>query len=199
LNSLTDLNPDEREGQIIHLVLSGDTDKFRILVEQYQSNVFNLISRLLKDRERAMDISQEAFVNAYKALKSYDPKRPFAPWLLKIAKNCALGELRKQGKSNENQAQMIAEKKRELKEPNRDKASPEGIVLKKLEMTMIESALSQLGIKYRSVVILRHQEQMKQSEIAETLSIPIGTVKSRLNQAYKILRTYLITSGVEQR
>ena len=186
-----------REGQIVAMVLSGHTQKFKLLVDSYEVSVFNLVSRVLRSREQATDVAQEAFINAYKSLATYDQKKPFGPWIMKIAQNCAFAALRKQGKLKEMEETKI-EDLDEFSSDEGSERSPQSIVERKFEMSLIESVLSELKEGFQSVIVLRHQEQMKQGDIARILDIPIGTVKSRLNYAYSYMRKRLLSMGLER-
>ena len=101
------------------MVLSGDTQKFKLLVDNYEFSVFNLVSRVMRSREKATDVAQETFINAYRALGTYNPKKPFGPWIMKIAQNCAFAALRKQGKLKE----MEETKSEDLDEFSSDEGS----------------------------------------------------------------------------
>src|SRR5438445_7556374 len=83
------------DAEVIERCRRGEVEPFSLLVERYQDRVYNLAFRLLENAEDALDVSQDTFVSAYSALSRFDPARPFAPWLFRIATNACYGLLRK--------------------------------------------------------------------------------------------------------
>lgn len=179
------------------MVLSGDIQKFRLISERYHQSVFNLVSRLLRDREKAGDVAQQTFLNAYRSLKTYDTSRSFAPWILRIAQNCALKELKKMGSVRE--VEMLdVDYPNEYSLTDKDRPTPSGVIERKFETSLLESVISELRDSFKTVIILRHQEHMKQKDIAITLNIPLSTVKSRLTYAYAYMQKRLASLGLDR-
>lgn len=185
--------------EVVTAVLAGDVDRFSVLVERYQRKVFNLVVRIVRCPEQGRDVSQEAFLKAFKGLASYKSQYPFHSWLYKIAHNCALEYLRKRGRCKEvpdagqGDCSILA---RTAQEAGFD--SPEARMDQRAMVALVDDLMDELNPSFRATLVLRHQEEMTQQEIAKTLDVPLGTVKSRLNYAYRHLRRRLRGQGVER-
>lgn len=163
-----------------------------MLIERYQGKVFNLLMRILRSRERAEEITQEAFLQAYLHLSSYKPQYKFSSWVLKIAQNLAFNHLRK------HRLTLVSLDTDESGLRALRTASASGLVAKPQTWAeqqelkeILEKTYNTLSSKYRAAVVLRHQEGLSYKEIADILEIPVGTVKFRLHRAYKILKEKL--------
>ena len=170
----------EDERALITAAADGDDDAFTEIVEQYQKPVYNLCYRLLQDRGDAEDASQEAFMKAYRGLKKYDPQRPFMSWMLAIAYNQCIDQLRRR---------RITWVGLEALFDRSDQQSPsaEVAVDARGEAEGVQKALSVLNTKDRAAVVLRYWYDYSYDEIAETLSLTSGAVKSRLHRARREL------------
>jgi|CXWL01.1.fsa_nt_gi RNA polymerase sigma-70 factor (ECF subfamily) len=176
----------------------GSADAFRRLVEAYQRPVFTLLARMVRDRELAEDLAQEAFVKAYRALGSYDPGLKFSSWLFKIAHNTAIDHLRKKplatvplqaSPDDDDGGDLLAV----LADP--DAETPEGFALRADLGRALERALATLRTEYREVMVLRFQEGLAYEEIAEVLALPLGTVKTFIHRARKELALRMTELG----
>lgn len=180
------------DAMVVAEVLAGHRELFRALVERYQGRVYGMVAHLVGDRELARDVAQDAFLSAFRGLASFDPSRPFAPWLFKIAQRSAFTALRRvRGRRETPDADLVA-----------DRASVEGHADAVVDREATRQAsgdlvglVAALDPKYRSAVLLRHREGLSLAETAEALEIPLGTVKSRLHEAYRILRARLGGEG----
>ncbi len=176
----------------------GDKQAFARLVDLHKRTVYGLCFRLLRDGEEARDAAQEAFARAYAALAAYDPALPFAPWILRIARNHCLDVLRRRVPDAQTVA-LDAEAEdgspRELADP----AAPRGDdVVERRELAgALESAVAALPANYREVVHLFHVEHLSYKQIASTLDVPIGTVMTWLHRARARLRDALSIPGSE--
>jgi RNA polymerase sigma-70 factor (ECF subfamily) len=168
------------EKALITAAADGDDDAFGEIVERYQKPVFNLCYRLLGNRGDAEDASQEAFMKAYKGLKKYDPKRPFMSWMLAIAYNQCIDQLRRR---------RITWVGLEALFDRSDQQSPsaETTVVAIGEGEQVQEALSSLNTKDRAAIVLRYWYDYSYDEIAETLSLTNSAVKSRLHRARREL------------
>lgn len=179
----------------------GDKVAFSRLVELHKRAVFGLSVRLLRDQEEARDAAQETFVRAYAAVATYDAAQPFAPWLLRIARNHCLDLLRRRVPAAA-QVQLDAEPEdgspaRELADHD---APPADALLERAQTrSVLEAAVAGLPPNYREVVHLFHVEQLSYKEIATTLDVPIGTVMTWLHRARGKLRETLSAQGLEHR
>jgi RNA polymerase sigma-70 factor (ECF subfamily) len=177
----------------------GDKQAFSRLVDLHKRAVFGLCLRLLRDSEEARDAAQETFVRAYGAVGTYDASQPFAPWLLRIARNHCLDQLRRRVPVA---AQLQLDAEPEDGAPARelaDTASPaaDDLLEQAQTRTALEAAVAQLPPNYREVVHLFHVEHLSYKEIASTLDVPIGTVMTWLHRARGKLRESLTAQGME--
>jgi RNA polymerase sigma-70 factor, ECF subfamily len=162
----------------------GDQDAFAQLVQRYQRRIFNLIFRMLQQYDEATEITQETFLAAWQGLPSFRGDARFPTWLYRIAYNCSLKQLEQRKRDQALQAAIQAEQL--LQSDNADA---------ELEahdrQTMVQEQISNLPAKYRIVLILRHLQEMTYEEMAETLTMPIGTIKTHLFRARNLLKERL--------
>ncbi len=176
----------------------GDKQAFGRLVDLHKRVVYGLCVRLLRDVEESRDAAQEAFARAFAALDTYDAAQPFAPWVLRIARNHCLDVLRRrvpESQRFELDAEPDEGTSRELADP----AAPRGDdVIERRELaSTLERAVSDLPPNYREVVHLFHVEHLSYREIAAALDVPIGTVMTWLHRARSKLKDALTASGTE--
>lgn len=157
----------------------GETDAFGELVGRYQTAVFNVCYRLMGERREAEDMAQEAFIRAYTRLESYDPERPFGPWMRRVAANQCLNRLEALPV-----AQPVLDEERDPDDPSQ---RPEPVTEQHDEAERLHRALLSLPAHYRAVLELRHYQELSYEEIAETLQLPLSDVKSHLFRARKVL------------
>jgi RNA polymerase sigma-70 factor (ECF subfamily) len=165
----------------------GKVEAYNLLVSRWEKRVFNYLLRLVGDREDALDLSQEVFLKAYQNLgKLQEPSR-FAAWLFRIAHNEAYSHLRRKRPEDALEGEV-----------ERLGGSPR---LLPIELTLaVETALTRLTDDQREAVLLKIYQGFKFEEMAEILSCPVSTVKSRLYTALDILKVTLApidTRGVE--
>ncbi len=167
----------------------GAVEAYNLLVSRWEKRVFNYLLRLVRDREDALDLSQEVFLKAYQNLGKLDDAGRFGPWLFRIAHNEAFSMLRKR----KPEADLAAEEGGSF-EPPAQRTFP-------IELTLaVETALARLNEDQREAVILKIYQGFKFEEIAEVLSCPVSTVKSRLYTALDLLKDTLApiqTRGVQ--
>ncbi|HEY6099031.1 MAG TPA: sigma-70 family RNA polymerase sigma factor, partial [Anaeromyxobacter sp.] len=176
----------------------GDKQAFGRLVDRHKRSVFGLCLRLLKDGEEARDAAQECFARAYAALGSYDLAQPFAPWLLRIARNHCLDVLRRrlpESQRVELDADPDDGAARELPDPAA--ARGDEVIERREVAGALERAVAALPTNYREVVHLFHVEHLSYKEIAATLDVPIGTVMTWLFRARARLKDALTAGGTE--
>jgi RNA polymerase sigma-70 factor (ECF subfamily) len=162
---------------------SGDKEAFSKLVEKYQRPVFSVCYRMLGTPTAAEDAAQEAFIRAYQALDRYDPKRSFATWILSIASNYSIDQLRKKKVTI---LSMDSDKHAWLAPPD-PSPSPEKVALDKEKSALVQSILAELNETDRAAVILQYWHDYSYDEIAETLDLTSSAVKSRLFRARKLM------------
>lgn len=176
----------------------GDKQAFGRLVDLHKRAVYGLCIRLLRHPEDARDAAQEAFVRAYASLATFDPTQPFAPWVLRIARNHCLDVGRRRG-SRPPEVALDADPEeggaRELPDPHTPRADD---VIERRELAgSLAAAVAALPPNYREVVELFHVEHLSYKEIAATLDVPIGTVMTWLHRARARLKDALTAGGTE--
>lgn len=173
----------ENESQWLVQALEGDDLAFSRLVEIYQKPVFNLCYRMLGNAGDAEDAAQEAFLRAYKSLDRYDPKRSFPTWLLSIASHYCIDQLRKRRFTS----YSIDDDDYAWLEPPDPGPGPESSLSTREKQEQVQELLENLNSKDRSAVIMRYWYNYSYVEIAETLSLTVSAVKSRLHRARREL------------
>lgn len=193
------LSPD---GKLVERARHGDREAYRVLVERYQRRVFHLAYSLVRNREDAADISQEAFVKVYLRLDTFKGDSNFATWLFRIASNLAIDLIRRRGTNAPVEFEEGAAATVEGRELHGSgiaaqlEANPQRQTLRRELGEKLEEALSRLPEKHRAILLLREVEGLSYEEIAEALEIPAGTVMSRLFHArakmQKLLSDYVV-------
>lgn len=166
----------------------GDQDAFAQLVQRHQRRVFNLVFRMLQNYEEASEITQEAFLAAWQGLPSFRGDARFSTWLYRIAYNSALKQVEQRKRDRALQSAMEAEQLiAEADSAGRMDAELET----RARQNFVRDNLAALPAKYRAVLILRHIQDMTYEEMAETLTIPVGTIKTHLFRARNLLKERL--------
>jgi len=186
------LAPPSHDASLALSAARGDRKAFTRLVEENKRSVYGLCLRLLADPEEARDAAQEAFTRAFASIESYDLEQPFAPWILRIARNLCLDTLRRRIPVRA-RVELDAEDEdgpsRELADTSSERA--DDAMQKAQTRQALEQAVAELPPNYREVVHLFHVEQLSYKEIAATMGIPMGTVMTWLHRARSQLRTLL--------
>ncbi|MEZ5582187.1 MAG: RNA polymerase sigma factor RpoE [Candidatus Competibacteraceae bacterium] len=178
--------------ELVQRVQKGDKNAFDVLVRKYQLKIVKLISRYVNDPSEALDVAQEAFLKAYRALPSFRGESAFYTWLYRIAINTAKNYLVAQGRrppGSDIDAQEAEQYEGQtfLKEYE----TPERVLLKdEIEATVFR-AIEELPEDLRTAITLRELEGMSYEEIAQTMGCPIGTVRSRIFRARESIDTKL--------
>ena len=190
--------PETGEAALARSAARRDRKAFGQLVDLHKRAVYGLCVRLLRDSEEARDAAQETFVRAYAALDTYDPAQPFAPWVLRIARNLCLDVIRRripESQRLELDADPIEGAPRELADP--DAARGDDVIARRQLAGALEAAVQSLPSNYREVIQLFHVEHLSYKEIASTMDVPIGTVMTWLHRARTKLKDALTASGTE--
>ena len=184
------------DADVVALAQQGREAAFRELVRRYERPVFSLVYRMVRDRETAEDLAQDTFVKVLNHIDRYRPEFKFSSWLFKIANNVAIDHLRRRqietisvdGAPNASTADAVEATSFEVAG---DQESP----LDELEArelgSAIERAIAKLRPEYRACIMLRHIEGRSYEEIAATLDLPLGTVKTYIHRARHELREAL--------
>ena len=179
---------DVLEQELISKSKKGDFLAFEILINKYSKQVFNILLRLLGNREDAEDVSQEVFVKVYKKLHTYKGNSQFYTWLFRIAINAGKDHLKK--KKWEYPLETLGEDRFSF--PQGHSVGPEATVINKEKKELILRALMELKLEQRAIIILRDIQGFSYEEISGILGISIGTVKSRISRTRKTLKEKLI-------
>lgn len=182
--------------QVVAWARDGRERAYRELIRRYERPVFSLIYRMVRDRERAEDLTQETFVKVLNALASYRPEYKFSSWIFKIANNAAIDQLRRKELdtlSLDGAPDALTAERQEgtaLRIADVGESPLDELTARELG-GQIEEAIAQLRPDYRSCILLRHVEGYTYEEIAEILGLPLGTVKTYIHRARVELRTLL--------
>ena len=170
--------------ELVIRVQRGDKKAFDLLVLKYQQKIANLVSRYIRDQHEVLDVTQEAFIKAYRALPNFRGESAFYTWLYRIAINTAKNYLVSQGRrppsddvEAETAEQMDAGAR--LKETG----TPEHHLLTEEISATVQQAIDELPEDLRTAIVLRELEGMSYEEIANAMSCPVGTVRSRIFRA----------------
>jgi len=163
----------------------GDKRAFELLVEKYQHRLARLVARLVRDPAEAEDVTQEAFIKAYRALPSFRGDSAFYTWLYRIGINTAKNFLVATGRRAPTSTEVDAEEAEghESADQLRDINTPESLLLSKEIAGTVNAAIESLPEELRSAIQLRELEGMSYEEIAKLMDCPIGTVRSRIFRA----------------
>jgi RNA polymerase sigma-70 factor (ECF subfamily) len=168
---------------------SGDLTAFDELVRRYKDRVYNVVYRFLGNREDALDVAQETFVRAYRGIMDFRGRAQVYTWLYSIAANLARNRLRDGGRRGRDKGASL-----ETLAPSvlpRTEETPRALAERHELDETLQQCLSELPEHYRMAFVLRTFDDLSYDEIAEALGCPTGTVKSRINQARKMLRERL--------
>jgi len=169
---------------LVARVQKGDKKAFDILVRKYQHKLAKLISRYIQDPSEVMDVSQEAFIKAYRALPKFRGDSAFYTWLYRIAINTAKNHLVAKGRRPQSVDIDADDGQRFETIPQlRDNASPERLVLRDEIEQVIFTTIEALPDDLRSAITLRELDGLSYEEISQAMDCPIGTVRSRIFRA----------------
>ncbi len=175
------------DASLIAATLAGDSAAFGRLVQQYQDRLYNSLVRVLNSADDAADIVQDAFVQAYVKLDSFRGGSAFYTWLYRIAFNLAMSHVRRGHK----QASLDQMKSLLGNEPMDGQPTSEAGLLQQERAELVHTALNELSIEHRQILVLREIDGCHYDEIAEILELPVGTVRSRLFRARMQMRDLL--------
>ncbi len=182
----------EEDVELISRAKAGEEKAFRAILVKYQRSVYSICMRMVQDRELAADLAQDAFLKVFRMLDRYDPTYAFSSWLFKITSNLCIDHLRKRRVETYPMDAPVGgdegEFARQYEAPD---PTPETQLIRKEQMTALKKAIETLPPHYRIIILLRHQEDLSYEQIAETLDVPLGTVKARIHRAREMLKEKL--------
>lgn len=178
------MNPATADKELVDRVKAGDKQAFNELVLRYQHKLVKLISRYVHDHAEALDVSQEAFIKAYRALPNFRGDSSFYTWLYRIGINTAKNHLVSQGRRPpDNDIDAQDAERYDIESRLKDQDSPEAMAQRdEIERTVLE-AIEALPEDLRTAITLRELEGLTYEEIAQAMECPIGTVRSRIFRA----------------
>jgi len=175
------------EEDLIRAALSGESQSFGQLVQRYQDRLFTAMVSIVGSTDEAEDVVQEAFIQAYIKLDTFQMNSRFFTWLYRIAFNYALSRRRK----NRNQVSLDQTRETTGNDPTDHREGPDANMVRDESVLQVRRAMERLSDDHRMILVLREMQGMSYEHIAEILEIEIGTVRSRLNRARSQLKTNL--------
>lgn len=178
------MSNESTDKELVKRVQKGDKGAFDLLVLKYEHKIVNLVMRYVRDPETALDISQEAFIKAYRALPRFRGDSAFYTWLYRIAVNTAKNHLAAQRR-------RPSDIELDLQDPDqyglhaklKETDTPEAVSLSHELQETLERAIQSLPDDLRTAIVLRELDGMSYEEIAQTMDCPVGTVRSRIFRA----------------
>jgi RNA polymerase sigma-70 factor (ECF subfamily) len=185
------------DSDLVARAIRGREDGFNELVRRYQRPIAAYVYRMVGDYDAALDLTQEVFIKVYSSLARYRPEFKFSTWIYKIAHNASVDHLRRSASREQAIISEVDGEEREMTVMSR-KLSPEQEYAVEERRAEIERVVRQLPSVYRELIILRHQHDLSYDEIAEVMSLPLGTVKNRLFRAREMMRQQFVNRGITE-
>ena len=184
------------EQELVHAAQSGDQSAFGQLVTANQAMVYSLAYRMTGNPEDAADLTQEAFLNAWRSLGSFNGQSAFSTWIYRLASNACIDFLRREKRRSSLSMTLEDEDDadRQADLPD-DRWSPQRALERREAQEAVRQGLAALSPEHREVLVLRELEGLSYAEIAHALGLEEGTVKSRIARARLSLREFLLKSG----
>ncbi|WP_297235042.1 RNA polymerase sigma factor [uncultured Flavonifractor sp.] len=185
------------EWELVQRAKQGDEQSFAQLVEQNQGRIYNLALRMTGNPDDALELSQEAFLNAWKGLGKFQGDSSFATWLYRLTSNVCIDFLRKEKRRGALSMTISLDDEEEARQAELpdERYSPHVEAERRERRETLRAGLASLSEEHRKVLILRELEGLSYGEIAQTLELEEGTVKSRIARARLALRNYLKKQG----
>ena len=182
------------EEALIRESLEGHSSSYGELVERFQGRLYNSMLQMVGSHDEAEDVVQEAFVQAYLKLDTFQGNSQFFTWLYRIAFNIALSRGRRK------RPPLSLDQGRELSgiDPEDRCEPPDGPMLRAEQVALVHRALDMLSVEHRAILVLREMQDTSYEDIAQILDINIGTVRSRLSRARGQLKQHLETIDAPQ-
>lgn len=191
-------HPPPPSREVIKRAIDGDAGAFEIIVQRYERAAFSLAYKMCHDQHLAADVVQEVFLQLYRKLHRYDLDRPFTPWFFRLATNMSINALKLK---RHRRTRVLSE----LSDPDRGDPAEQAVApdpgaaqaLQEQEQSQVlRQLVASLPEKYAAIVSLRYLKELSVEDIAETLKMPLGTVKVRLFRARDLLRRRLQERGL---
>ncbi|TAN48462.1 MAG: RNA polymerase sigma factor RpoE [Betaproteobacteria bacterium] len=183
------MNSRDIDRELVARVQRGDQRAFGLLVEKYQRKLARLLQRLIRDPAEVEDVTQEAFIRAYRALPMFRGDSAFYTWLYRIAVNTAKNHLMAMGRRA--MTGVDADAALDEGEQLQDINTPESVLMSKEIATTVNAAIEELPEELREAIRLRELDGMSYEDIAKAMDCPIGTVRSRIFRAREAIAARL--------
>ncbi len=180
--------------ELIQRALRGDRDAFGELVQRYHKSIFSLAYRMTGNREDSMDITQEVLLRVYRALASFDPEKPFLPWVYRITWNICADRGRKIGRTPR-ESSIDDTEVESIRLSCSDPKPDESYETKELR-EILDEAISKLADGYRELVVMFHVDGLSIREISDLTGMKDTVIKNRLYRGRQMLRKMLEANGV---
>ena len=182
------------EQHLLEQAQRGDQAAFGELVRLYEKKVYALTLRMCKNPDDAAEAAQEAFLAAWQGLKFFRGESSFSTWLYRLASNASVDLLRREQRHRTAAGPSLNDEETYADVPS-DAPDPQTLAERSELRQQIEAGLRAMTPEHREVLILREMHQLSYDEIAEALSLDVGTVKSRISRGRKLLRKFLMENG----
>lgn len=169
---------------LMQRVREGDEHAFGEIVDRYKDSLVNYLTHLVRSRDRAEEIAQDAFVRLYRSAANYREREKLGPYLFRIATNITVSEIRRERRWTLLMPKLNASTTPSIPAPDADLITTE-------IQRQVNEALQKLPVKYRAPLVLFEIEEWSYEAIAAALSLPNGTVKSRISRARELMRKHL--------
>lgn len=176
------------ERKLIERCRENDRDAFETLILSYEKKIYNLCFYMVKNKEDAFDLTQEAAIKIYKSISKFKGESKFSTWVYRITYNTCLDFIKRKKDELPYDDMIINESNINYKMDN--------VIESKETKMLIRKCIMQLSNDYRTVIILRDISGLSYKEISDILQIEVGTVKSRINRARQALKNELIKNGI---
>ena len=186
------------DNDLIKKTLGGDDNSFSLLVNKHKDFVFSMAVRMVQNEQLAEEIAQDSFLNAYKALKSFEGNSKFSTWLYRITYNVALNALKKENRNREFFSDQEPEEYMNYSISNQINDSTLDDVERNELGDIVRGCIAKLPPKFASILTMYHLNQMKYDEISELMRLPIGTVKSHIHRGRVMLRNLILENYDKQ-
>jgi len=181
-----------KEAEVIKRILGGEKELYEILVRRNNQKLYRVIRSYLKDDAGIEDVLQNTYIKAYTRLYQFNLESQFSTWLIRIAINESLAELKKKGKVlHLNNYNQNMDNDSVLDIPDHKQLNPQEKMAQNETKQLLENAIDQLDIKYKTVYVMKEVEEMSLKEIATALDISLANVKIRLHRSKEMLKETL--------
>lgn len=182
----------EIDQALVDKVKAGDQAAFGVLVSKYQSRIMHLVSRFVHNQAEVEDVTQEAFIKAYRGLKNFRGESAFYTWMYRVAINTAKNHLVSMGRKAPG-SDIDAQEAEQYEGASalKEYATPERLLMSEQMRVCIQETIANLPIDLKTAITLREYDGLSYEEIAETMDCPIGTVRSRIFRAREAIENAL--------